>query len=114
MARDILRQPALRPFILAERQPGPDVTTETDLAAYAHRSCKTDHHPAGTCRMGADSMAVVSPTLNVRGLAGLRICDASIMPRLTSSNTNAPTIMIGEKASDLVAGKPALPAVNLP
>lgn len=114
MARELFRQDALAPFILAERQPGPDVTSGADLAAYAFRTCKTDHHPAGTCRMGVDAMAVVSPDLRVRGIGGLRVCDASIMPRVNSSNTNAPTIMIGEKASDLVLGRPALPAVNLP
>lgn len=114
MARELFRQDALKPFILAERQPGPDVASEADLAAYAFRTCKTDHHPAGTCRMGVDAMAVVGPDLRVRGIEGLRVCDASIMPRVNSSNTNAPTIMIGEKASDLVLGRPALPAVNLP
>lgn len=114
MARDILRQDALAPFILAERHPGPAVTSEADLLAYAFRTCKTDHHPAGTCRMGLDDMAVVAPDLRVRGLDGLRVCDASVMPRVNSSNTNAPTIMIGEKASDLVLGRTPLPAVNLP
>ena len=104
MAREILRQPALRPFVLAERLPGPEVTSEADLIAYAHRSCKTDHHPVGTCRMGNGPDAVVAPDLLVRGLAGLRVVDASIMPRIPSCNTNAPAIMIGEKAADLVRG----------
>ncbi len=103
-----------RPFIMAERQPGPAVVSEADLAAYAFRTCKTDHHPVGTCRMGVDDMAVVTPELKLRGIEALRVCDASIMPHINSSNTNAPTIMIGEKASDLVLGRPALPAVNLP
>jgi choline dehydrogenase-like flavoprotein len=114
MAREILRQDALKPFILAERQPGPDITSEADLAAYVFRTCKTDHHPVGTCRMGVDEHAVVGLDLKLRGLEGLRVCDASIMPRLNSSNTNAPAIMIGEKAADIVAGKPPLPAANLP
>ncbi len=114
MARAILSQPALKRFILAERQPGPAITTEADLAAYAFRTCKTDHHPAGTCRMGVDALAVVAPDLKVRGLENLRVCDASIMPRVNSSNTNAPTIMIGEKAADLVLGRTPLPAANLP
>ena len=114
MAREILAQGALKPFILAERRPGPRVTGEADLAAYVHRTCKTDHHPAGTCRMGVDAMAVVDPELKLRGLDGLRVCDASIMPRVNSSNTNAPAIMIGEKASDIVRGRVPLPAVNLP
>ncbi|SDR62335.1 Choline dehydrogenase [Rhizobiales bacterium GAS191] len=113
MARDILRQKALEPFLIAERQPGPEAVSEQDLAEYAFRSCKTDHHPSGTCRMGVDAMAVVSPDLKLRGLEGLRVCDSSIMPAIPSSNTNAPTLMIGEKAADLIAGKPPLPAVNL-
>jgi choline dehydrogenase-like flavoprotein len=104
LAREILRQPALRPFVLAERMPGPEVTGEAELIAYAQRTCKTDHHPVGTCRMGYGPDAVVAPDLRVHGLEGLRVADASIMPRITSSNTNAPTIMIGEKAADLVRG----------
>ncbi|PRH87883.1 alanine-phosphoribitol ligase [Labrys okinawensis] len=112
MAREILRQKALAPFILAERMPGPDKVSEADLSDYACRTCKTDHHPAGTCKMGIDDMAVVTPELKVRGLEGLRVCDSSIMPIVNSSNTNAPTIMIGEKGADLIAGKQPLPAVN--
>jgi choline dehydrogenase-like flavoprotein len=112
MAREILSQPALKPFILAERQPGPDVTSEADLVAYACRSAKTDHHPAGTCRIGTDPMAVVAPDLRVHGLDALRVCDASVMPRVVSSNTNAPTIMVGEKGADLILGRaPLAPAV---
>ena len=113
MARDILRQKALEPFLLAERQPGPEAVSEEALIQYAYRTSKTDHHPVGTCKMGTDTMAVVSPDLKLRGLEGLRVCDASIMPVISSSNTNAPTLMIGEKAADLIACKPPLPAVNL-
>ena len=114
MAREIFRQDALRPFIMAERHPGPMLASDAELMDYAFRTAKTDHHPAGTCRMGVDDMAVVTPELQLRGLEGLRVCDASIMPRVNSSNTNAPTIMIGEKASDLVRGRTPLPATNLP
>ena len=114
MAREILRQPALRPFILAERMPGPELVSDTELAAYAARTCKTDHHPVGTCRMGHGPDAVVGPDLRVHGLAGLRVADASIMPRIVSSNTNAPTLMIGEKAADLIRarGCPANPPTD--
>ena len=104
VAREILRQDALRPFVLAERMPGHAVTAEADLIAYAHRTCKTDHHPVGTCRIGTGADAVVAPDLRLRGLDGLRIADASVMPRLPSCNTNAPAIMVGEKAADLVRG----------
>jgi choline dehydrogenase-like flavoprotein len=107
-AREILRQRALEPFVMVERMPGAAATSEADLVAYACRTCKTDHHPVGTCRMGTDQMAVVDPELRLRGVEGIRICDASVMPRITSSNTNAPTIMIAEKAADLILGK-ALP-----
>ena len=102
LARAILRQAPLARFVRAERLPGPEVRTEADLAAYAHRHAKTDHHPAGTCRMGADPGAVVDPRLRLNGIAGLRVADASIMPTLVSSNTNAATIMIAEKAADMI------------
>ncbi|MBV8566885.1 MAG: GMC family oxidoreductase N-terminal domain-containing protein [Methylobacteriaceae bacterium] len=111
-AREIMRQPALRPYILAERLPGPNLASDEELAQYSHANAKTDHHPVGTCRMGGDEMAVVAPDLRVRGLEGLRVCDSSIMPSLNSSNTNAPTIMIGEKAADLVRGREPLPPVT--
>ena len=113
MARDILRQPALRPYLRHEVLPGEGVKDREALFDYACRMAKTDHHPVGTCRMGTDDMAVVDPQLRVHGISGLRVCDASIMPRINSSNTNAPTIMIGEKASDLIRGRPPLPAANL-
>ena len=110
IARELLRQPALKPYLRAEILPGPEVTSGEALFNYACRMAKTDHHPVGTCRMGHDAMAVVDPRLRVRGLEGLRVCDASIMPQINSSNTNAPTIMIGEKASDLIRDLPPLPA----
>lgn len=113
LARRILARPALRPFVLAERQPGPEVADEESLLAYAFRTCKTDHHPVGTCRMGVGPEAVLDPELRLRGIEGLRVCDASIMPRLVSSNTNAPTLMIAEKAADLVRGLPPLPPAAL-
>jgi len=113
MAREIFRQAALEPFIMAERMPGAAATSEAALVDYAFRTCKTDHHPVGTCRMGIDQLAVVDPSLRLRGLEGIRICDASVMPRITSSNTNAPTIMIAEKAADLILGKTPLCALQL-
>jgi choline dehydrogenase-like flavoprotein len=106
-----MRQKALQPFILAERLPGPNTISDEELFAYGCQHAKTDHHPVGTCRMGHDEGAVVTPDLKVRGIDALRVCDASVMPRIVSSNTNAPTIMVGEKASDLVRGRAPLPAV---
>lgn len=113
MAREILAQPALRPFLRREVLPGPQAKDRAALFDYACQMAKTDHHPVGTCRMGNDDMAVVDPHLRLRGIEGLRVCDASIMPRINSSNTNAPTIMIGEKGSDLIRGVPPLPAAIL-
>ena len=115
MARELLQQPALKPFLLGERLPGPELVSDEELFDYACRSAKTQHHPVGTCRMGHDAMAVVSPDdLRVHGISGLRVCDASIMPRLVSSNTNAATIMAGEKGSDIIRGREPLPAAVLP
>ena len=113
IAREILAQPAMKPFLAREALPGPDVKTREELFDYACRLAKTQHHPVGTCRMGHGEMAVVDPELKVRGIDGLRVCDSSIMPTINSSNTNAPTIMIGEKASDLIRGLPPLPAAVL-
>jgi choline dehydrogenase-like flavoprotein len=111
LAREIMRRDALKPFVLAERLPGPDKLSDNDLFEYGCLHAKTDHHPVGTCRMGHDAGAVVTPDLRVRGIDNLRVCDASIMPKIVSSNTNAPTIMIGEKAADLVRGREPLPPV---
>ena len=110
MARDILRQPALKPFVRREAVPGPELISRADLFDYACRMAKTDHHPVGTCRMGNDGMAVVDSELRVRGMDGLRVCDSSIMPTIISSNTNAAATMVGEKASDLVLGLDPLQA----
>jgi len=109
IARDIMRQKALEPFVLREVLPGPSLESDDDLFDYGCRTAKTDHHPVGTCRMGNDATAVVTPELKVRGIDALRVCDASVMPRIPSSNTNAPTIMVGEKAADIILGRPPLP-----
>ena len=113
LARAIMAQAALKPFLRGEALPGADKISHDDLIAYACANAKTDHHPVGTCAMGVGEMAVVRPDLKLRGLAGLRICDASIMPTLISSNTNASAIMIGEKAADLALGRPAPPPARL-
>ena len=102
LAREIMAQKALKPFIKSEHLPGPGLKTDEELFNYACASAKTDHHPAGTCKMGHDAMSVVTPDLKMRGLEGLRICDASIMPTVVTGNTNAATIMIAEKAADMI------------
>ncbi|MHA1158609.1 MAG: GMC family oxidoreductase, partial [Alphaproteobacteria bacterium] len=109
ITRDIMRRPALESFIRREVMPGSDVTSRKDLFDFACQIAKTQHHPVGTCKMGHDDMAVVGPDLKVHGMENLRVCDSSIMPTVNSSNTQAPTIMIGEKGADLVAGKDPLP-----
>jgi choline dehydrogenase len=86
-----------------EVYPGPDVQTDDEIAAYARKNCVTYHHQVGTCRMGTDELAVVDPrTLKVRGLEGVRVVDASVMPSVTSGNTNAPSVMIGERGAEFI------------
>ncbi|MGO7904011.1 GMC family oxidoreductase [Rhizobium leguminosarum] len=108
IAREIMQQAALKPYVMAERLPGPKVMTDEQLFDYGCANAKTDHHPVGTCKMGTGPEAVVGLDLKVHGLEGLRVCDSSVMPRVPSCNTNAPTIMVGEKGSDLIRGLPAL------
>ncbi len=110
IAREIMQQDALKPFVLAERFPGPKVMTDEQLFEYGCANAKTDHHPVGTCKMGTGHDAVVGLDLKVHGLEGLRVCDSSVMPRVPSCNTNAPTIMVGEKGSDIIRGLPPLPS----
>jgi choline dehydrogenase-like flavoprotein len=109
IAREIMQQAALKPFVLAERLPGPDVRSDEQLFDYGCANAKTDHHPVGTCKMGRDAMAVVDLDLSVHGLEGLRVCDSSVMPRVPSCNTNGPTIMMGEKGADIIRGLDPLP-----
>ena len=105
--RDIVAQPAFGALRGREIEPGPDVTSPDEIDRWMRASLAITHHLAGTCRMGApdDPEAVVGPDLRLRGLDGLRIADNSIMPHVTNGNTHAPAVMIGEKASDLIAGE---------
>ncbi|MEM9133220.1 MAG: GMC family oxidoreductase N-terminal domain-containing protein [Actinomycetota bacterium] len=100
--REVGQASALANWNAGEIWPGPDALSDEDLVAYIRKAAGTYHHQVGTCRMGTDRHAVVDPELRVRGVDGLRVADASIMPSVTSGNTNAPSIMIGEKAADLI------------
>ena len=100
--RKILAAPALKPYAVDEILPGSKVTSDEDILAFCRRTGSTVYHPTSTCRMGNDSLAVVDQRLRLRGIEGLRVVDASVMPDLMSGNTNAPTIMIAEKASDMI------------
>src|SRR5689334_864714 len=100
--RKILAAPALKPYSVEEVYPGSKVTSDEDVLDYCRKTGSTVYHPTSTCRMGNDPLAVVDQRLRVRGTEGLRVVDASVMPDLMSGNTNAPTIMIAEKASDMI------------
>ena len=102
VTRHIADQPALKKFIVDEYKPGAKAQSDEELLAFARDNGVTIFHPAGTCKMGVGSDAVVDPTLKVRGVHGLRVVDCSIMPTLVSGNTHAPVVMIAEKASDLI------------
>jgi choline dehydrogenase len=104
IGRDVAAQAALDPYRDGELAPGADVRTDDEIDAWVRATAETIYHPVGTCRMGAadDPMAVVDSALRVRGIEGLRVVDASVIPTLVSGNTNAPTIMIAEKAADLI------------
>src|SRR3546814_15552001 len=104
MARELVAQPAFEGWRGAELNPGPEVRSDADVDAYVRRAADTIYHPVGTCRKGVDDQAVVDPQLRLRGLEGLRVVDASIMPRLVGGNTNAPPMMIAEKAAALTLG----------
>ena len=104
-ARKIASQPALTKWIDHEMLPGQEVASDEDLLGFARMAGSTIYHPVGTCQMGHGPAAVVDPQLRVHGVEALRVVDASVMPRLVSGNTNAPTIMIAEKAADLILGK---------
>jgi choline dehydrogenase len=101
-ARAILAQPALAPHRSAELDPGPAVEDDAAIRDWVRRNAETIYHPVGTCKMGVDELAVVDPQLRVRGLGGLRVVDASIMPTLIGGNTNAATTMIGEKGAAMI------------
>lgn len=107
IAREVFSQPAFDAFRGEELEPGAATVSDAELDAYLRSHAEADYHSVGTCKMGTDAMAVVDDELRVRGVEGLRVADAAIMPRIVSGNTNMATIMIAEKAADLILGRPA-------
>ena len=104
LARRVLVQEPLASFVDAEILPGADARSDDALRAHVRALSQTLYHPAGTCRMGSDAASVVDPLLRVRGIDGLRVADASVIPKLPHGHTNWPTVMIAERASELIAG----------
>jgi choline dehydrogenase len=102
LIRKIAGQPALRPYIVEEMAPGPAVSSDAELAEFVRQTGVSNHHPSSSCAMGTGPNSVVDPRLRVHGVAGLRVADASIMPQVVAGNTNAPSIMIGEKAAAMI------------
>ena len=109
LTREVLAQPAMDAFRGRELSPGPEVQTDVQLDVYIRDHMHSSYHACGTCKMGVDPMAVVDPQCRVHGIEGLRVADASIMPMIPSCNLNSPTMMIGEKASDLIRGRELAP-----
>ena len=116
LVREIFAQPALASISGKELSPGPQVGSDTEIEDWVRDNAGTSYHPTCTCRMGPDSdpTAVVDPMLRVHGISGLRVADASVMPDVVSGNTNAPSIMIGEKTADMILDKPPLPRDEAP
>lgn len=115
LARQLMHTPPLAPYLAREAIPGPEVQTDEEWLDFARQRGTTTFHPSGSCRMGSatDARAVVDETLKVHGIESLRVVDASVMPTMVSANTNAATLMIAEKAADMILGRSPLPAVEL-
>ncbi|MDR2216362.1 MAG: GMC family oxidoreductase N-terminal domain-containing protein [Nevskiaceae bacterium] len=113
LSRRLLSQPSFAAYHGHEVSPGPQADDDAALAAHVRRTSSTVHHPGGSCRMGSDAAAVVDPQLRLNGLAGLRIVDGSVMPRVVGGNTNAPIVMIAEKAADLMRGRAPPAPLNI-
>ncbi len=114
LTREVFAQEAFKPFVKHEIQPGAGAQSDADLDAFIAEHAESAYHPCGTCKMGAlsDPMAVVDPQARVIGVEGLRVADSSVFPRITNGNLNAPSIMVGEKVSDLLLGRDPLARAN--
>ncbi len=113
LARRIFASPAFARYRAKEVAPGEAVQTDAELETYVRAEAYTVHHPVSTCRMGTDALAVVDPQLRVIGIDGLRVADASVFPSIIGGNTNAPVVMVAEKASDMILGRPPLAPVQI-
>ena len=114
LTREIIAQPAFDDFRDGEIQPGEHIQTDEEIDAFVREAVESAYHPSCSCKMGEDEMAVVDSQTNVHGIEGLRVVDSSIFPTIPNGNLNAPTIMVAEKAADMILGKPALPPQNVP
>ncbi|MCQ0093260.1 choline dehydrogenase [Roseovarius sp. M141] len=112
LTREIIAQPAMDRYRADEIAPGKDVQSDDEIDAFVRKTLESTYHPCGTCRMGEDDMAVVDSELRVRGVEGLRVIDSSVFPTEPNANLNAPTIMLAERACDMLRGRPLLPASN--
>lgn len=115
LTRELFVQPSMARYAGSEIQPGPNVQSDEQIDEWIKQHCESAYHPCGSCKMGAetDPMAVVNPECKVIGIENLRVADSSIMPQVTNGNLNAPSLMIGEKASDHILGRDPLPPSNL-
>jgi choline dehydrogenase-like flavoprotein len=114
IARRAFAAPSFEKYHGIEVAPGPDVQSDEDIKAFIRSAGYTVHHPCGTCRMGVDKDAVVDPDLKVHGIEGLRVADASVFPLLIGGNSNAASVMVGERGADKILGKADLPPAELP
>ena len=114
LTREIIAQSAFDDFRDGEIQPGEHIQTDEEIDAFVREAVESAYHPSCSCKMGEDEMAVVDSQTNVHGIEGLRVVDSSIFPTIPNGNLNAPTIMVAEKAADIILGKPALPPQNVP
>jgi choline dehydrogenase len=114
LTREIFAQKAFDPYRGPEIHPGERIRTDAEIDAFVRARSESAYHPCGTCKMGTDPMAVVDAEARVHGREALRVVDASIMPSIVSGNLNAPTIMLAERAADMILGKDPLPPSNAP
>jgi choline dehydrogenase-like flavoprotein len=113
LCRRMLRAPPFSKYHAQEYLPGADAESDADIESFIRSTAATVYHPVGTCQMGLGSDAVVDPELKVRGVDALRVADASVFPSIVGGNTNAPTIMVAERAADFILGRPSLAPATL-